>query len=133
VAKRKGVAASIARYQREVASAQAAQIRLQSAAAREAQRAQRAYERAAHGDEKERKRLYLESRAADVDSSNEDLDAAILALESILEQTIDHDDRIDFRTLKLSPEVAPFQPGPLAVNGVPPSLSEFQVPPVLVT
>ncbi len=131
MAKRKGVAASIARYQREVASAQAAQIRLQSAAAREAQRAQRAYERAAQGDEKERKRLYLESRAADVDSRNEDLDAAILALESILEQTIDHDDRIDFKTLKLAAEVAPFQPGPLAINGVPPSPSEFQVPPVL--
>ena len=70
--------------QREAARAQAAQVRAQAAARQEAERARTAYLRAAAAEEKERKRLYVESRMADVAAINDELEAAVKALEDLL-------------------------------------------------
>ncbi|HEY2326661.1 MAG TPA: restriction endonuclease [Gaiellaceae bacterium] len=84
-------------------------------AIREAERAQKAYERSQKLEEKERKRLYLEARAAEVDAMNAELEAQIGALETVLAQTLDVDDYLDFEQLKVEPEIPPFQPGALGV------------------
>jgi restriction system protein len=59
---------------------QVAQARAQAAARREAERARAAYLRAQAADEKERKRLYTESRVAEVAARNDDLGAAVVPL-----------------------------------------------------
>ena len=51
-------------------------------ALREAERAQRAYERSVAMEEKERRRLYVESRVADVAAMNEQLTATVEALQT---------------------------------------------------
>lgn len=83
-------------------------------AQREADRARKAYERAVATEEKERKRLYLESRVAEVDALNEQLDNFVDKLENLLGATLDIDDFVDFETLKVQPQTQPFQPGSLA-------------------
>lgn len=94
-------------------------------AVREAERARRAYERSVAMEEKERKRLNLESRIAEVDAMNEELDTHVSRLETILEATLDVDDFLDFDSLKEEPELPPFQPGSLAVAEPPPLLERF--------
>ena len=128
--RRRGLAGSLAQYQRQVASAQAAQLRAQTAAQREAERARKAYERAVAADERERKRLYLEARAAEVDAMNEALDGDVAALETLLEATLSVDDYVDFESLKTVPDIAPFDPGASAVPEPPPDRARFVVPPV---
>lgn len=128
--RRSGLAASLAQYQRQAATAQAAQVRLHAAAQREAERARKAYERAAAADDRERKRLYLESRAAEVDAMNEALDRQVAVLESLLEATLSVDDYIDFESLKTEANIPPFDPGALAVAEPPPNRKQFTVPPL---
>jgi len=110
VARRSGVAASIARVHRDLASAQAAQVRAQAAAHREADRSRRAYERAAASDEKERRRLYLELRAAETAAQNESLDREVGELETLLRATLAVDDHIDFEALKQRPQSRAVRP-----------------------
>ncbi len=81
MARRSSLLAGYAQRQREVARAQAAQVRAQAAARREAERAHAAFLRARAAEAKERKRLYAESRAAHVAAMNADLEAAVEALE----------------------------------------------------
>jgi len=83
-------------------------------ALREAERAERAYERSAAMEEKERRRLYVESRVADVAAMNEQLTATVEALQTLLQHTLNIDDFLDFDALKEAPELPPFQPGALA-------------------
>lgn len=130
MARRKEIAASVARYQREVARAEAASFRARSAAVREAERAQRAYERASVADDKERKRLYLEARSAAVDSDNAALDQIVTSLEGLLEQTLLHDDRLDFATLLVHPDIVSLEPGALAIAEAPPSKEKFALKPL---
>ncbi|MEV0627895.1 restriction endonuclease [Nonomuraea wenchangensis] len=106
MARRRSLAASIAQMQREAARAQAQRVRAQQAAQREAERARAAYKRAKNVEEKERKRLYQESRIADVAASNEDLELRVQALASLLEDTLSVDDHISFDSLKV-PVVLP--------------------------
>src|SRR5437763_2008196 len=94
-------------------------------AVREAERARRAYERSAAADEKERKRLYLESRVAEVEAMNEQLDQTISALEGLLAATLDVDDFLDFEALKEAPELPTFQPGALSTPEPPPRIEAF--------
>jgi restriction system protein len=91
--------------QREAARSQAAQVRAQAAARREAERARAAYLRSQAADERERKRLYAESRAADVAAMNDDLEADIAALQSLLGATLTVNDRITFASLKKPAEI----------------------------
>jgi restriction system protein len=100
----------------------------QRRAQREAERQQRAYERALAAQEKEQKRLYLESRAAEVEAMNDQLDAFVTALESLLVATLKVDDHIDFESLKEKPEPLPFAPGDLATAALEPRISAFLPP-----
>jgi restriction system protein len=93
----------MAQYQREVERRDRATQRALLTAAREADRARRAYERTQYLDEKERKRLYAEARQAEVEAMNEQLAAEDTALETILRTTLNIDDFIDFAALKRKP------------------------------
>lgn len=106
MARRRSYVSTFAQMQREAARAQAAQVRAQAAARREAERAQVAYLRARAADEKERKRLYAESRAAEVAAKNDDLEAEIAALQSLLAVTLKGTGQISFSSLK-KPAVVP--------------------------
>jgi len=115
--------------QREAARSQAAQLRAQAAARREADRARAAYMRARAADEKERKRLYAESRAADVAAMNDDLDAAVAALQGLLAATLGVDDRIRFSALKRSAARPQWQHAGLEQPEPAPVLDTFLPPP----
>ena len=130
MARRSSFGYRMAQYQRELERQARAQQRAQMAAVREAERAEKAYARAQALDEKERKRLYLESRTAAVEAMNAELQARNDELERLLRATLDVDDYLDFETLKIEPEIPPFQPGALAVSEVPPLIETFMPPPV---
>jgi restriction system protein len=132
MARRGGLIAQIqreyARQQRVTVQAQATYYRQQQAMRREAERAARAAERASIADERERKRLYLEARAAEVAANNADLQARLEQLDGLLNATLAVDDFIDFRRLKKKPTHPPFNPGALATMIPPPDWSRFQPP-----
>lgn len=128
MARRRTLASQLAQIQRETARARQAQIRSNLAAQRAAERARAAYARAAVADEKERKRLYQESRAADVAANNEQLEAAINALETLLAETLQVDDFIDFESLKAPVETPPWQHADLERPLAAPQLSQFLPP-----
>jgi restriction system protein len=107
-----------AQMQREAARAQAAQVRAQSAARREAEKAEKAHAvyvraqaaadvRAQAAAEKERKRLYVESRAAHVAAMNADLENTTEALQGFLAASLRAGDLVSFSSLK---KPAPSQP-----------------------
>ena len=102
-----------------------AQARAEQRAVREAERARKAYERAQVAENKERRRLYLESRHAKVDGMNALLERDVERLEGLLRATLDVDDFLDFETLKVEPEIPPFQPGALATPTPAPELGSF--------
>src|SRR6266567_7517801 len=100
MARRRSYVSTFTQMQREASRAQAAQVRAQAAARREAERARAAYLRAQAADEKESKRLYAESRAAEVAAKNDDLEAEIAAIQSLLTATLEVNDQISFSALK---------------------------------
>jgi restriction system protein len=100
MARRSSLFSGYAQMQREAARAQAAQLRAQAAARREAERARAAYLRAQTAEEKEHKRLYAESRAADVAAMNDDLEAAVSALQGLLAASLKAGDLVSFSSLK---------------------------------
>src|SRR3954453_20061072 len=102
----RSVLSTVARIQRDMNRAQATRVRTQNsavrqaerghaAAVREAERARRAYERAQIADEKERARLYAESRAADVAANNEALEQRIAELSALLAAGLEVDSYVD--------------------------------------
>lgn len=93
--------------------------------AREAHRAQQAYERAKTADERERKRLYAESRTAEAAAQNEALSAQLVRLQGLLAESLAVDDFIDFEMFKEQPSLGPFEPGALGVAAPPPHLDQF--------
>ena len=109
MARRRSYTSKFAQMRREAARAQAAQLRAQAAARREAERARAAYLRAQAADEKERKRLYAESRAAEVAARNDDLEAEIADLQSLLAATLEVNDRINFSSLKKPAAIPPWR------------------------
>lgn len=100
MARRSSLFAQYAQVQREASRAEAAQVRAQAAARREAERAQAAYQRAATAAEKERKRLYAESRAAQVAVMDDDLEAQVKGLESLLTDGLSAAGPVRFSSLK---------------------------------
>lgn len=115
----------MAQYQRQAERQARVLDREQLRTIREAERAQKAYERAVAADEKERKRLYVESRMAAVDAQNEELETYVQRLEVLLHGTLDVDDFFDLDSLKAEPELPPFQPGALATAEPEPRLESF--------
>ncbi|MBA3552143.1 MAG: hypothetical protein H0W27_04645 [Actinobacteria bacterium] len=93
-----------------------------NAAAKEAQRAQLAFERSQALEEKERKRLYTESRIAEAALKNEQLQHYVTQLETVLEGTLDRDDYLEFEDLKAPLLGKPFQAQDLPAPELPPAL-----------
>jgi restriction system protein len=145
MARRSSFTSAILTAQRQAARNQAARQRSSAAGQREAARARAEYQRAVAADarvtaadaraaaamERERKRLYAISRAADVAALNEGLDDRIGFLDSLLSATLVVDDYIDFASLKQpvaepqwtrSDLEAPI-PAPRAEQFIPPALS----------
>jgi restriction system protein len=124
---------------RELQRAQARQVRAQRQAQtayhrhqqqmhREAVRAAKAAEQASKYDERERKRLYLEARAAEAAADNSDTQSRIAELEDLLSSTLAVDDHIDFAALKETAKRAPFDPKHLGVPLPPPQWAQFAPP-----
>lgn len=127
MARRSSLYSGYAPRGREAARVQAAQVRAQAAARREAERARAAYLRAQAAEEKERKRLYAESRMADVAAMNDDLDAAVKSLETLLAAALKAGDLVSFSSLKTPASPPPWQhfgleqtePAPVLENFMP--------------
>src|SRR5437763_758877 len=123
---------ALAQAQREAERVRIAQLRmqtqLQTQAARAAEKARRDYERAQLADQKERARLYTESRIAQVDLQNELIDQAITRLTNILRDVLSIDSYIDLKTLKQAPEYPVFNPGQLGVAEPPPMPHMYLLP-----
>jgi restriction system protein len=124
----RGFTGALIQIQREAERQARAQAAAQRRAAQEAERARRAYERAIAADERERKRLYVESRIANVELMNQDLKDRLAALTTILQETLDVDDFLDFETLKDAAPLPIFEPGPLATPERPPDPATFSPP-----
>jgi restriction system protein len=123
---------AIAQAQREAERNRKAQLhemeRAQNQAARAAEKARKDYERAVTADQKERDRLYTESRIAQVNYQNEQLEQQIKLLEHLLRDALSADTYIDVQRLKQTPNLPPFNPGQLAI-GEPPPRPEMYMPP----
>ena len=87
VARRRGYAASLAQRQPQMERERAARERAQRQAFREAERAQRAYERATTANEKEKKRLYREAMLARAAAMTDDVETNVSELEGLLPPT----------------------------------------------
>jgi restriction system protein len=129
MARRSSLFSGYAQMQRERARAQAAQARAQAAARREAERARAAYLRAVAAEDKERKRLYAESRLADVAAMNDDLEATVKALEGLLAATLTARDLVSFSSLKKPASPPPWRHGELEQAQPAPALESFMPAP----
>lgn len=125
VARRQSATSAMLRYQRERERAFAAQQRAIAKAQRDAERARVAQARASAAEQREMKRLYVESRVAEVAAMNEDLDARLDALATLLAATLGVDDFLDFESLKEHPALPPRQPSHLDVPAEEPQLGSF--------
>lgn len=124
----RGFTATLVQMQREAERRQRQESQALRRAEAEAERARKAYERAAAAEEKDRQRLYAESRAADVTALNEGLAVDLGRLVSVLGETLDIDNFLDFATLKEVRKVPPWEPGNLATPLPAPSPTAFQPP-----
>jgi restriction system protein len=118
--------------QRQAERDQAAQMRAQSQAAKTAEQARKAYERAQKADQKEQARLYTEARLAEVSLQNEQLEQQVHQLSSLLTDALAIDTFIDFGTMRQTPQIPLFNPGPLGMVEPPPTLQMY-LPPALST
>ncbi len=102
------------------------QVRNQMRAVREAERAQKALERAIAADERERKRLYVEARVAEVEAMNEALEQAVDDLESLLAAALSVRAAIDFEAQKIHATYPSLSLGALGVAAQAPLWSAFE-------
>jgi restriction system protein len=134
MARRSELVRILVQSQREAERKRAAQLReqarLQTQTARAAEKAQKDYEHAVIVDQKERARLYTESRQTQVDLQNEQLEQHIQSLEHLLLDALAIDPFIYMQSLKQPLTIPAFNPGPL---GVPESAPQWQayLPPEL--
>lgn len=124
--RRRGWVGIIAQAERD----QARRQRQQASYALAAERAIRANQRAQAADEKERARLYVQSKMDEAEEQNTELEEQVSALHSILRDGLTKSAYIDLDTLRQPPKLLLFQPGPLA-NAMPPPLLETYLPPAL--
>ena len=132
--KRSGFVRTLVKAQHDAERRQATQLRqqaqIQTQAAKAAEKARKDYERAQQADQKERARLYAESRIAQVDLQNEQLNQDMNRLSGILTEALSIDSFINLQTLKQVPEFPVFNPGQLGVMEQPP-VSQSYMPPDL--
>jgi restriction system protein len=129
VGRSRGFTGVLIQMQREAERNAKARAAAQRQAAVAAERARKAYERSVAADQKERARLYVESRIAEVAARNEALTADIAALEGLLRDALAMEAFLDFDSLKEAAPRPPFAPGPLAVPEPPPDPARFRPPP----
>ncbi len=79
-------------------------------------------------DERDRRRLYAEARAAEVDRANADLRGRLDELDNLLLSTLGVDDHIDLDLFKKPLAVPEFDPGPLGRPLPEPSWQSFAPP-----
>lgn len=94
----------------------------------EAEHARRAAELAAEADERERKRLYVEARAARVAAANANLQSQLDELDTLLQTTLAIDDHIDLERLKKEASYPQFNPGELGMALRAPDWRRFAPP-----
>lgn len=99
--------------------------RAHAAAVREAERARRAFERAQVADERERKRLYAESRAADVAAANEGLEQRVEELSTLLASGLEIDPYVNLAALKRPAIMPTWEHGALERPEQPPDPARF--------
>lgn len=132
MARRSGLLHAIAQAQREAERKRKAQQRemerAQNQAARAAEKARKDYERAATADQKERAKLYTESRIAQVNYQNEQLELEVKLLEHLLRDALSIDTYIDVLSRKQTPNLPPFNPGQLATAEPPPQPQMYMPP-----
>jgi restriction system protein len=133
MARRGSLFGAMAQAQRAAVAAQRAQIRTAEQARRATIRAQREYDRAQRADEKERARLYLESRLAEAEEEAQQLQAHLARLGALLVDTLRVNHFINPETLKTVPTIPEFDPGGFGIAKPPPSLESYlpQQPSVL--
>jgi restriction system protein len=124
----RGFTAALIQIQREAERQARARAAAGTRAAREAERAHRAYERALAAEAKERQRLYVESRLADVELRNQELADDVAGLHRLLADTLAVDDFLDFETLKDAAPLPVFAPGALANPEPHPNPEAFRPP-----
>lgn len=107
---RRGFVSTINRISREMErSARASQrayeqeLREQARTVRDAERAKRAHQRVLIADEKENKRLHLESQLEDATSQNQEIEAQVEALGQILVEGLNRNPTLDFSKLLIKP------------------------------
>ncbi len=126
--RRSGFIATMSQIQRDADKRRMAQLRAQQVAAKEAERARREYERTQAASQKERQRLYVEARVAEVEADNEHLNQTVAHLERLLAHSIAVKHALDFASLRGVHQSTPFQPGQLATPEPPPHPTQFQPP-----
>lgn len=125
----RGFVTTLIQIDRAARQARAAQARNAERARRDVERIQRANERSRIAATKEQKRAYLDSRLAEVEGQNRELDQTVTALESILRSALGKTTRLDIDALKEPIVDEPFQPGPLATRTKKPDLATYLPPP----
>lgn len=130
MARRGGILHAIAQSQREAERKQKAHLRAQAQAVRAYEQAQKAYERATVADQKEKARLYAESRVAQAAMQTEEVERFVASLGSLLADTLTVDDFFDLDSLKQQPIIAPFDPGQLAFAEPAPAPAAYAVAPL---
>lgn len=92
----------------------------------EAEQARQAAERSAVVNERERKRLYVQARAARVAAANANLESRLEELDELMATTLAVDDHIDLSRLKKRVAVPEFKPGKLDTPSRTPQWSDFE-------
>ncbi len=119
---------SITQTRREAERQRVARARAESQLARAAVQAKKAYESSLVAEQKERARLYTESRIAQVALQNEQLEQIINQLSNLLNEALLVSSVIRFETLKQNPQIPPFNPGKLGIAEPPPTLQTYLPP-----
>jgi restriction system protein len=134
MSRRVGFFESLARASAKSQRQAAAQQRAITAAAKAAERAQKAFQRSKQLAEKDRAKLYAESRNADVDLKNEELQERVADQLSLLASVLKKDSYVDLDQFKQRPDIPSFQPGdlskpldaPIEAAFLPPDLTFWQ-------
>ena len=103
----------------------AQQVRAQTRAYRDAERARKALDRAQAADAKERQRLYVESRLAGVEAQNAWLEEQVRELSEVLRGSLHNDSSINFKTMLVVPTFPTLELGDLSKNGAAPNRHSY--------
>ena len=116
------------RDNRRVNQQQIALMKAQTQAAKDAEKARKAYEKAANAEQKERAKLYTEAKIAEANLQNEQLEQIVIGLQTLLMNALSVDLFLDIQKLKQYPEPLIFNPGSLAIAEPSPSLHTYMPP-----